>query len=81
MIKKALRALSSQSLGPAPGTLGPLRATWVGLGAMCALALLPVTAQGQDLDFDAPAVEQKSSSPLPQQIGPVSNITLGGAVD
>lgn len=44
-------------------------------------ASLPSMASAQDLNFDAPAVEQKKDSLIPQQIGPVSNISLGGAID
>lgn len=48
-------------------------------GLVVAAVLAP--GHAQDLDFDAPAIEQKEDSPLPRDIGPVSNITLGGAID
>lgn len=41
----------------------------------------PFAASAQNLNFDAPAVEQKKDSPVPKQVGPVSNINLGGAID
>ncbi|MEY4064193.1 MAG: hypothetical protein RIR26_401 [Pseudomonadota bacterium] len=46
-----------------------------------ALACSSITAFAQDLDFDAPTVEPKKDAVIPQQLGPVSNITIGGAVD
>jgi|GEM_PF-4010301 len=46
-----------------------------------AAAVFSSGALAQDLNFDAPAVEQKKDSVIPQQIGPVSNISLGGAID
>ena len=54
--------------------------------AISALSLIysmgfSVVALAQDLDFDAPAVEKKKDTPVPQQVGPVSNINLGGAID
>ena len=49
------------------------------LAGLASAAFAP--ALGQDLNFDAPAVEQKKDSIVPSQVGPVSNITIGGAVD
>jgi hypothetical protein len=47
------------------------------------LILLPYNFSvfAQELNFDAPAVEVKKESGIPSQIGPISNLTLGGAID
>jgi hypothetical protein len=39
------------------------------------------SAPAQELNFDAPLLEEKKESGIPTQIGPISNITLGGAID
>lgn len=65
------------------------RANLRGLGvlatALCALYASNLThpslALAQDLDFDAPAVQPKKELALPTQVGPLSNLTLGGAID
>ena len=62
-----------------PSSLLPFR-FWIGL-CLGVSATGQALAQDMELNFDAPAVEQKKDSPLPQQIGPVSNINLGGAID
>ena len=38
-------------------------------------------ASAQELNFDEPVVAAKKESNIPSQVGPISNITLGGAVD
>lgn len=48
--------------------------------ALASLAVPGISA-AQELNFDEPAVEQKKDSMIPQQLGPVSNITIGGAID
>lgn len=42
---------------------------------------MSLPALAQELNFDAPAVEEKKESGIPTQIGPISNLTLGGAID
>lgn len=45
------------------------------------LGVFGTVARAQDLDFNAPAVEEKKEGGIPTSVGPVSNIQLGGAID
>lgn len=49
--------------------------------ALVAASLPAAAARAQELDFNAPAVEEKKDSVLPSSVGPITNIQLGGAVD
>lgn len=43
--------------------------------------LIPAVVKAQELNFDAPVVEEKKGISVPQNLGPASNIQLGGAID
>ncbi len=48
-------------------------------GITCCSVISPIFAQ--DLNFDAPAVDEKKDTGILNQLGPLSNLSIGGAVD